>query len=684
MKSASESLKTETCNQFHWLPWAVIILLFAILILARTGFTLLTYPWYFPDSFDWVVNGLSYSGITAPFPITHRAMLLPLLLSLLYRFGLEDFGVYYGTFSYLICCSVIYWGISRVSDRKTGCIAAILFALSSHIEGESAFIGSDLMALALLSGAAFSFVAFLQKGVESGRRFLFLTAACAGLGIHSQYVGAILFPWFIAMLFLDDKEGRLKVTLGRLKQLVQSRSFYLAVIIAVTGGVLPLLPRLTIYHVFYESKVTHVGLVHPHFSGSFFYVFGLFSVFSWPVLLLAICGLFRKTAQESRLMVVSMGLWALLIWAFFAFLYSWYDIRLLIYTSPPVFFFAAKGLIGCLEFLRGHAGRLGPVLSAFLIIVAGWGLMFTASPSLFDNEFMAGPFWSLRYNEDRTITFNRKTSEVFLLEHSAANSDFRRRISEGNVDTLTLSTPLIELARQLRSTEPTRKYPVVFFQRLSPDQYYYVNNRNIMYMQRPVETVPSEPALLRALGRGDTVVISSLPEFRRLENGWQIRELTKNVIASSGPYIAAIVSADDIKRRREQLSSSASFVKDVQAPESPWAMFNGVSNAAEDYTSSPNGTPVTVVLNRPAIIKEVRLHLWDFDKRYYRVKLEVLKRNDWEELRGAFNVNARGLTIVHPGSEAIEAVRITGLYNSDQETNAGNNVLHIKELELVP
>jgi hypothetical protein len=113
-------------------------------------------------------------------------------------------------------------------------------------------------------------------------------------------------------------------------------------------------------------------------------------------------------------------------------------------------------------------------------------------------------------------------------------------------------------------------------------------------------------------------------------------------------------------------------------------LFDGVVNQPDSYGTWNFLDPLRVTFRSPQRLSQIRLHLYDFDNRFYRFRIEGLAGGQWRTLLDRSQGETRGAVDVPPGSEPLSGLRISGLYNSDQQSNPENKLLHAKELELVP
>lgn len=115
----------------------------------------------------------------------------------------------------------------------------------------------------------------------------------------------------------------------------------------------------------------------------------------------------------------------------------------------------------------------------------------------------------------------------------------------------------------------------------------------------------------------------------------------------------------------------------------PLELLDGVIGDKSNWAYAPLDQPVTVTLRPPWRYATARLHLYDADSRFYKLRVEGRVGGTWTLLVDHSDEGVSGLQVVPLPDTELEALRITGSYNSRQETNPANRFLHLYELELV-
>ena len=115
-----------------------------------------------------------------------------------------------------------------------------------------------------------------------------------------------------------------------------------------------------------------------------------------------------------------------------------------------------------------------------------------------------------------------------------------------------------------------------------------------------------------------------------------------------------------------------------------FALFDGITDRADNFAVWTFHEPLVLRFSRPQRLKEIRIHLFDFDGRNYRFQVEAERDGRWSMVLDRSQQGAAGLITVPLATAPLGAIRIIGLYNSTQEINPANKLMHVKELELVP
>lgn len=652
----------------------------AMLFVVRSGFSIFTYPWYFPDSYDWLVNGLAYTGVPVPFEISHRTMLLPLVVAALYKLGAPDLAVYFGLVGYVLSVVVAYYGLRLVFGARSALIACALYAASFSLLGQSAFLGSDVMANCLVSGAALYYLAFLVE--PRGRRFV-VAAAFMAIGIHVQYIGAILLPCLLLASCIEGEGRSLRLTTRPLRHMLLNRGFYAGALVGLAIVFALLAPRLLQYQMLYTERVQHGSLVKPYSQGFRYYITGSLCIFGWPLVLLAACGIWQALRRGASHTEIYMLAWLAWIWAFFALLYTWMDIRFLLYIAVPFHFFAARGLIGLVDQFPSLIGsRLVSYPLAFALCLSV--LLFAnsrANPSPWHREIALTPRHGFLLGDRRLVSGEMAPYMALSFDQAQAA---RERLASQVVDNSSVSEPLIAFMQKLREVlSPDQLRHVWYYQPLGEGEMYFVKNRNILYLGSDIRTSDSTDQILDAVRSSRIVLVAHADYVRTLAERWRSIGLEENRVAELNPYLAVEVGNPDPVAHPLPGDKTMELIAQISGAEYPERLFNGIRDLSSDWAAAPLNVPINVTFKEPVKLDALKVQLYDYDQRYYRLRIETLVNGSWQKVFESPESGSRGEQVITLGGVDVTGLRLTGSFNSDQLANPANTILHVKEIELV-
>ena len=671
MKNIVSSLRLPAV----WLP---PLLLFAALLSFRSGFTLATYPWLFPDSFDWIANGVAYANPPIPFETSDRGLFLTLLIGGLWRLGLADAIPLAGTAAFAALLLVVHRGLRRLSAPLIADIATVLLAFSSPLILQSAFVGADVLSVLFLSGMTFAFVRYL---IVEENRDLVEAALWAGFGIHTQYIEVVFLPFLALFLCCKGGKGRLQPSLGRLLSAVFSRGFVLAVAAGLASAFLLLLPRLVLFHEIYAERVKHMSLVSPSFKHVLRYLVGLSGQLSLPTVLLAVCGsLIGLTSTRYQILTAVVLAWWASVGGFFVFLYSWFDTRFVVYLTVPAAVLEAIALERLLLAIRSRVGGLLAPFAAFALI-AGFALVQLVRPEsdAFSGMLQVLPHTALFVDENGVRSTVTIDPSVVLLDERRKSERFRRLAAEHQLDETAHSPAAAELFQKLRELPASLDAPPLYYQSVESYDEYPLKNRNILYFGSRVDTSIEAAATAKAVSsRRYRYLVSRRTDLRKL-----FTNLSPSLIhAEVGSYLVvdARAAADAALLRKTPPGVVA-----VEVRESPESLFDGVVNDASDFSAAPLDEPMVVRLDPQTRFRSARVYLYDFDGRRYRFTARTIDSSGSSErvYQSAAEGDA-GLVQFALPEKSLKEIDLIGTSNSDTAQNPANRIFHVKELELVP
>lgn len=301
---------------------------FAYFVLLHRGFTLLTYPFKFPDSWVWLVEARSYLGDDVIPAIL--APVTPLTFAALMKLGMADLIPYRALFFHHLLPTIVFaWTYSGTRSARTALVAGLLCLTNASMLGNALYVGSDVAANALLLLAVFAF----WLGMTRSRAWLWGAAIAMGISANTQYAAFFLPATFGAYVVLRER-----------RRLLDSHVWgSLGLGIALAGG--QFLYRRLVFGTWLASRASHVSLVHPHADSIGTYTWWSIGFFSLPILLLALLGLWEViSTPEWRSWGTLVVLLLLTMVGFFVLLYTWSDNRFIQYWAAPTFMLAAVGM----------------------------------------------------------------------------------------------------------------------------------------------------------------------------------------------------------------------------------------------------------------------------------------------------------------------------------------------------
>ncbi|MCB0331175.1 MAG: hypothetical protein KDD70_16010, partial [Bdellovibrionales bacterium] len=503
-------------------------------------------------------------------------------------------------------------------------------------------------------------------------KYLYGAAIAFGVGIHSQYILAIYLPAALLSLFLTTEQDRVLLTTKRIRAMFCSSSSYIALLLLFISAAIILIPRFLEFGIIYTERVQHGSLVSLHAFEWKYYIRGMLASYSWPVLAFATLGLFTGIrTQQYRLFAIFCLLWILDIFCFFTFLYTWKDIRFLIYLAVPLYILAAIGVVALFSSRR----KLLAITAAAVLIYFNSS---TTTTDPWDVTISLTPAHALEHRYNQGWQLERKWSIPFLLSHYLEAETF----STEQRQSVAYSTPLTELFASLsqslnRNTSLSNK--LVYFESVGTHDYYIIANRNILYARDFVTTVTNEGRLLHLIQSEPLTLILKEEDARRLgleptSSDWSLHH---------GPFVAIQTSPETAPRSLMPKRYQNLGIASVEAREHPERLFDGILDQSENYAAAPYGSPIEVNFTKSKNLKSLRIYLWDFDERSYRFQLYLKVNETWDMVEMNLEKELTGVVEVPVGVDNVQAIRIVGSYNSDEQKNPSNTSLHIKEIELI-
>ncbi|MEO8197622.1 MAG: hypothetical protein ABI689_12985 [Thermoanaerobaculia bacterium] len=312
------------------------------------------YPYMGPDSWDWLANGLHWSGV--PVPSTYRPPGLPLVITLLHRLQALPLLPYLN-FAMLGLAAVLLHRLVRLRHSPlVAALAALLFVSNGSLFGYTRYIMGEVWTLPFLLAATLAFVGAADEPRKYVGCALFLS-----LSFLFHYAGVIVGIAFALALLVHRREA------------LATRWPWRALLAA-----LPLPAIWLVVRALHNRSSTNAHLVeyliHPSFHNVWYFVVVATALLGLALLPLYLAGL-------SRLLLVRahrISPWAqavlfplLLLTVFFTLIYDWADKRFLYYLFPFAVAVAAEGLAMLIDYARG--GRLRAIgAGAILALMLMW------------------------------------------------------------------------------------------------------------------------------------------------------------------------------------------------------------------------------------------------------------------------------------------------------------------------
>lgn len=309
------------------------------------------YPYMSPDSWDWMANGIFWSGtsIIASF----RPPGLPLVIALLHRLRALPMLPYLN-FAMLGLAAFLLHRLLRLRHSPlVAALAVLLFVSNGSLFGYSRYVMAEVWTLPFLIGAAIAFI----RSAEQPRRY-WLCAALLSVSFLFHYAGAVVGAGLGLAMLLYRRES------------FSTRWPWVALALATPLPTAWMLIRGL--HNRSSAKVhVIVDLVHPSLDNLWYYAvvsIALVSLAALPLYVAGFARLFPWRGQRLSPWAQAVLFPLLSLALFFTLLYSWEDKRFLYYLFPFAVAVAAEGISTMLVF--GRRGRLRAVLVALGLAIA--------------------------------------------------------------------------------------------------------------------------------------------------------------------------------------------------------------------------------------------------------------------------------------------------------------------------
>ncbi|MEO7795671.1 MAG: hypothetical protein ABIV06_12955 [Thermoanaerobaculia bacterium] len=311
------------------------------------------YPYMGPDSWDWLANGLSWSGV--PIPSTFRPPGLPLVITLLDRVSAIPLLPYL-TFARLGLAAVLLHRLVRQRHSSlVTALAVLLFVSNGSLFGYTRYVMGEVWTLPFLLAAALAFV----RAAGEPRAYL-SSALFLSVSFLFHYAGAIVGIAFALAVLMFRRES------------LATRWPWRALLVALP------LPAIWLFVRWLHNRSSpnaHLVefLIHPSFHNVWYFAVVATALLGLALLPLYLAGLFRLLLVRAHRIspwtqAVLFPLLCLTI--FFVLIYDWADKRFLYYLFPFAVAVAAEGIAMLMDWARRgrlHAIGVAVILALMLI-----------------------------------------------------------------------------------------------------------------------------------------------------------------------------------------------------------------------------------------------------------------------------------------------------------------------------
>ena len=312
------------------------------------------YSYMGPDSWDWLVNGLYWSG--APVTASFRPPGLPLVIAMLHRLSALPLLPFLNFAMFGLAAALLHRFVRLRHSALVAALAVLLFVSNGSLFGYARYVMAEVWTLPFLLGAAIAFV-----GAQEAPRKYFLCALLLSLGFLFHYAAAVVGLAFAVVLLLYRR-----ATLA-------TRTPWLALLTSTILPVLWVVAR-AVHNRARANGHNVEGLVDPSLHNVRYFAVVAVALVGVAALPLYLAGFARLLPRRGRRLdpwaqVVLFPLLSLAL--FFSLVYDWTDKRFLYYLFPFAIAVAAEGLAALADYARG--GRLRTAVSAVALgIVLLW------------------------------------------------------------------------------------------------------------------------------------------------------------------------------------------------------------------------------------------------------------------------------------------------------------------------
>jgi hypothetical protein len=515
---------------------AAIAAYLALIAAIVAGDSLAAYPFMHPDSYDWLANGLRYTGV--PVASTWRVVLAPFVYAALFALRLENLIPFLGLVAVFGTAAMLL----TLGWRAAGAAAvwgALLLAANHLVVGHALSVQPDVWSAGLGLTGLLALAVALEARMPG---HLYGAAAALTLGGLAQPATPFLVPACLVMLLYDPDAPR-GIGLGTLRWLAGRRETWGAV--ALAAGILAaaFVARWVLVGVAWPTTaIIHGGWIVP---GVFpdavgFYAFATAADWSIPVLLLALVGAgYGLRRRPWRRLTLGLVVAVLANAGMFTLLYTGYrENRFVVYWTMPALLLAGIGL-------RSLRPPLALAVAVVAMVATSYTIGHWARPGT-EPALVLAPGFVLEgrytaFEQPWRVEESRVRARPFPAMLARWARERRRLFAQRDGDDVQYARARELLGRL--ATFHVRPGQALFVH-FAPDEngthVYMLRNQFALYAGRRVQQValgdPTKP-----LGRGAVVVLRRT-ELDRLRDAALLPPGVQ-VLAERGPWVLLQVGA---------------------------------------------------------------------------------------------------------------------------------------------
>ena len=214
----------------------------------------LFYPFTGTDSFDWIANGLYYSGKSEVF-FSFRPPAIPLLVAFLEKINILNWLPAINQAILFFFYFFIYKTLRLFFTKTTALLTVILLFFNFFLHNYSLYLLADLYATLFIFAGYYYYL----KSKYNPKNYIWASFLWT-VSFFIQYAFVFVLPAIIINFLLKRKKD------------ILNKKLIVAAIIPIVSIITFFLFKKLIFGDFLYSSVTHVGLINFHLDGIFFYL----------------------------------------------------------------------------------------------------------------------------------------------------------------------------------------------------------------------------------------------------------------------------------------------------------------------------------------------------------------------------------------------------------------------------